>query len=229
MIAYTCVRVSQAACLKRMGETVKDSSTVSHEILMARFQQHLDINAFQRIVAAYSRPALAVAQRILSDGFLAEDAVQETFLRVFRRRGQFQVTKPFSCWFYTILRNVCTDMLRQRSRHAQAVSQMADWPRTTVQPPGSTLDVQDALQMLPVSEQTVLTFRILHGLPFRDIAALMGISPEAAKKRAQRGLRKLRERVNAPQSPDTRSVVRLAGEPPLNSPENPVPEQVPRS
>jgi len=170
-------------------------SQTSHEILMERFQRSLDMHAFQQIVSYYSEPALGVARQVLSDAVLAEDAVQETFLRVFRRREQYQPAKPFSCWFYTILRNVCTDMLRQQTRHARVVSQMAEWPRTASQPPGCYLEVLDELQTLPASEQTVLHFRILDNLPFRDIAAIMGISLEAAKKRAQRGLRKLRANI----------------------------------
>jgi RNA polymerase sigma-70 factor (ECF subfamily) len=188
-----------------MRKTAPDTSLVSHEILMVRFQRRLDIKAFQRIVSEFSAPALAVAQRILSDAILAEDAVQETFLRVFRRRDQFKPTRPFSCWFYAILRNVCRDLLRQRLRHMQAMSQMAEWPAAPDRNPGGHLDVQEALDTLPVSEQTVLTFRIVHGLPFCDIAALMGISHEAAKKRAQRGLRRLRQRMLGHATTDSKS------------------------
>ena len=167
---------------------------------MARFRRTLDSRAFRRIVSYYTGPALGVAQQILSDQLLAEDAVQEAFLRVVRCRDQYNPSKPFSCWFYTILRNICKDMLRQRARHIKAMGEIADWPKTTAAKPGHSFNVQELIQTLPASEQVVLNLRILHEMPFRDIATIVGISTEAAKKRAQRGLRTLRQRMHDWQS-----------------------------
>ena len=62
---------------------------MTHNKLMMRFQHHLDEAAFAQLVSAYTGPAVAVARRILNDCALAEDAVQEAFLRVIRRRDQF--------------------------------------------------------------------------------------------------------------------------------------------
>jgi RNA polymerase sigma-70 factor (ECF subfamily) len=175
---------------------------------MTQFQRVLDIGAFQQLVSEYSGPALGVAQRILSDHVLAEDAVQETFLRVVRCRHRYDPSKSFSLWFYTILRNICTDMLRQRMRHMKAVGEIAEESIHAVQKPSHILDVQDVLQSLPASEQVVLTLRIVHDLPFREIATVVGISVEAAKKRAQRGLRTLRQRMHATDLPSSRAGVK---------------------
>ncbi|MCK4959259.1 MAG: sigma-70 family RNA polymerase sigma factor [Planctomycetes bacterium] len=163
---------------------------------MARFQRDLDTEAFQRIVSFHTGPALGVARQILSDHILAEDAVQEAFLRVVRNRHQYEPPKPFSCWFYSILRNVCIDMLRQRKRHIKAVEKIADWSAPTVVTSDRSLrfDVRELLCTLPASEQAVLNLRIVHDMAFRDIAATISISTEAAKKRAQRALRRLREK-----------------------------------
>jgi len=83
----------------------------SAEGLMARFQDQGDGEAFEQIVWRFLPPALAAAQEILSDHALAEDAVQEAFLRVIRGRDRYLPSKPFSSWFYTILRNLCTCLL----------------------------------------------------------------------------------------------------------------------
>ena len=53
-------------------------------------------------------------------------------------------------------------------------------------------EARDLLAALPPRDRVVLTLRVLHGLAFRDVAAALGISEEAAKKRAQRALRRLR-------------------------------------
>jgi len=95
---------------------MKNANVPSHETLMARFQSRLDTDAFAQIVSFYLSTALAVAKQILLNDTLAEDAVQESFLRVIRKREQYIPGSPFSCWFYTILRNVCIDMLRKQAR-----------------------------------------------------------------------------------------------------------------
>jgi len=164
------------------------------EALMARFIAELDSQAFDQIVARYLHPALAVARQYLQDSSLAEDAVQTTLLRVVKQRHKYQPSRPFANWFYTILRNTCRDMLRHQSRQVRLVRQAAT-ARTspTHHAPGGELETRDLLETLPEISREVLELRILHALAFRDIATALGISEEAAKKRAQRGLRILRE------------------------------------
>jgi len=161
---------------------------------MARFQARLDSDAFEQIVSSYMSRALAVARQILSDHALAEDAVQESFLRVIRKRDQYVCSSPFSCWFYAIVRNVCVDMLRQQARQKQAMEEIANGGQAgTIWTDLS--QIPKLLGGLAHGERDVLMLRIVHGLQFRDVAAALGISEEAAKKRAQRALRRLRAKI----------------------------------
>ena len=165
----------------------------SSEALMARYQDCLDAEAFEQIVSRFLAPALAVAQQIVRDRGLAEDAVQETFLRIVRSRERYLASRPFSTWLYAILRNVCRDTLRRHARHADLLRRVAALGAKQGQPPPSdSLDAMELLGELPAEARAVLSLRIVHGLPFRDVAAALGISEEAAKKRAQRALRRLR-------------------------------------
>ena len=161
---------------------------------MIRFVAELDSRAFDQIVARYLHPGLAVARQYLQDSSLAEDAVQTAMLRVIKQRHKYQPSRPFANWFYTILRNTCRDMLRHQSRQARLVREAATARayRTHYAPSGE-LETRDLLETLPKTLRDVLELRILHALAFRDIAAALDISVEAAKKRAQRGLRLLRE------------------------------------
>ena len=59
----------------------------------------------------------------------------------------------------------------------------------------NSLDICNMLDVLARGERDVLELRIVHGLGFRDVGAALGISEEAAKKRAQRALRRLRATV----------------------------------
>lgn len=161
---------------------------------MARFIAELDSKAFDQIVARYLHPGLAVAKQYLQNSSLAEDAVQTALLRVIKQRHKYQPSRPFANWFYTILRNTCRDMLRYQSRQVRLVRQAATVRTSPTQyTPGGELETRDLLAILPMISREVLELRILHALAFRDIATALGISEEAAKKRAQRGLRLLRE------------------------------------
>ena len=65
---------------------------------------------------------------------------------------------------------------------------------TAAAPAVDLLDTLDLLDGLPRKARAVLTLRIVHDMAFRDVAAALGISEAAAKKRAQRALRQLRKR-----------------------------------
>jgi len=161
---------------------------------MVRFIAELDSGAFDQIVARYLGPGLAVARQYLRDESLSEDAVQTAMMRVIKQRGKYQPGRPFANWFYTILRNTCRDMLRHQSRQARLVREVAvARPCRTQDVSDGGLETRDLLATLPKILREVLELRILGGLAFGDIATALDISSEAAKKRAQRGLRQLRE------------------------------------
>ena len=84
------------------------------EVLMGLFRDQFDQSAFDALLARHHSRALLVAQRVLNDRASAEDAVQEAFIRVVRSRQDFDAARSFAGWFYTILRNICTDILRRR-------------------------------------------------------------------------------------------------------------------
>jgi RNA polymerase sigma-70 factor (ECF subfamily) len=174
---------------------MQNDAAISHETLMVRFQSRLDSYAFDKIVSAYMKPAVGVARQILSDRALAEDAVQESFLRVIRKRHQYPAGSPFSCWFYTIVRNVCVDMLRKLNRERETIREAAV-RRESKSRAIDTPEIPELLNVLAGRDRDVLVLRIVHGLGFRDVAAALGISEEAAKKRAQRALRRLRSKIH---------------------------------
>jgi len=164
---------------------------------MARFQRTGEAEAFEQIVSRFLGPAAGVARQVLPDHALVEDAVQEAFLRIIRKPNRYMPGRPFASWFYAVLRNVCRDMLRRRARQARLVQEVADRRPAAEHQAGDSAGALELLARLPRGERAVLTLRIVHEMAFRDVAAALGISEEAAKKRAQRGLRRLRARQQA--------------------------------
>lgn len=168
----------------------------THEALMGRFRTALDQTAFERLVRDYASGAVAVANQMLGDSALAEDAVQETFVRIIKKRDQYVRSNPFSRWFYAILRNVCIDMLRKRQRNQRLARQMIC--EISENAPGKPpSDGAALLDLLGSPERSVLELRVVNSMSFKEVAAALDISEEAAKKRAQRGLRKLRQRLGS--------------------------------
>lgn len=165
------------------------------ETLMRRFQRSGDVDCFEQLVNRFADRGRSVARQIVWDRSLADDAVQEAFLRVLRSRGRYDPARPFSTWFFTILRNVCMDMLRRLGREGQALNELAARaPRQTPSAPDQPANIHHLLAALPDIERDALTLRVTGELSLADVGAALGISEEAAKKRVQRGLRRLRER-----------------------------------
>jgi len=163
------------------------------EALMRRFRDSFDSSAFDALLNRHHARAVRVSRRLLGEA-TAEDAVQEAFLRVVRERHAFDPARSFSGWFYTILRHVCLDTLRQRQRRQRREETLArELPSTeTAAPVPSAISVTEILQPLPPAEREILTLRIVEGRAFDEVAVRLGCSVEAAKKRAQRALQALR-------------------------------------
>ncbi len=70
--------------------------------------------AFTQLVEAYQRPVYNLCYRMLGDPDEAEDAAQETFLRVYRNIKHYDHKRPFSTWLLSIAAHLCIDQLRKR-------------------------------------------------------------------------------------------------------------------
>lgn len=164
---------------------------LSDDMLMARFRETFDEEALDHLVERHHAKTCRVATALLGNAAAAEDAVQEAFIRVVRRRRRFQLGRRFSPWFYTILRNLCRDHHRWQSRYEDKLGRLAEESTATVHPP--TRGVHELLQLLSAPDREILSMRFIQGASFNEIARQLGCSTEAAKKRGQRALRRLRE------------------------------------
>ena len=174
--------------------TNESSAKPTHEALMMKFKTVLDQAAFEQLIRDYASAAKAVANQILCDRNLAEDAVQETFVRLIEKRDQYIFSDRFSPWFYAILRNVCVDIIRKQQRDRKCARQLIGEIASNTSSESQRENL-DLLDLLPNREKNVLELRVVHSMSFKEIATALEISEEAAKKRAQRGLRRLRQRL----------------------------------
>ena len=125
----------------------------------------------------------------------AQDAVQETLLRLFRelRTGQ-SIDNP-RAWAFRALYRLAMDEHRQRRRLTLIAGRVDREPQPHVGSTGDRIAVWAAVDKLPLRQRQVLYLRYRADLPFADIARVIGISASAARSHATQAMATLRGRL----------------------------------
>jgi RNA polymerase sigma-70 factor (ECF subfamily) len=144
-----------------------------------------------------SRPRLqSVAYRILGSLTAAEDAVQETWIRL--NRSDAESIDNLGGWLTTVVSRVCLGMLRsRRSQHEELLE--PDEPEVELAGPEEEAVLADTigpallvlLETLAPSERLAFVLHDLFAVPFEDIAPIVGRSPGAARQLASRARRRV--------------------------------------
>ena len=123
----------------------------------------------------------------------ADDAWSETFLAALRAYPQLGPDSNVEAWLVTIAHRKAIDQHRVRSRAPLPVPEL---PETSVEEP-TTVDGElwDEVQALPFTQRAAVTYHHLVGLPYAEIAAILGNSEAAARRAAADGIRTLRTRL----------------------------------
>jgi RNA polymerase sigma-70 factor (ECF subfamily) len=168
--------------------------------------------AFEELVLRYQGRLLTVLQHLVGDRDLAEDLVQEVFLRVYRARTNYEPGAKFSTWLYTIANNVGANALRTLSRHPETTLGMPDSGSMAVrsldtmlqasssQMPARQLDkaetreiVRLALESLGERQRMAVLLSKFEEMSYDEIASIMELSPQAVKSLLSRARESLRE------------------------------------
>jgi RNA polymerase sigma-70 factor (ECF subfamily) len=166
-----------------------------------------DDEAFGRLVVAHSRAAFRLAFRILGNEHDADDAVQEAFLKAYRKLGEFESRSQFGSWLHRITANCAYDVLRRRARRSEDSLDASSGPDAQVLEPeaeGPSADrlvfgtevsrrVRAAMARLSALERSVFVLRHHEGLALRDIGAALDLDLNATKHALFRAVRKMRE------------------------------------
>jgi RNA polymerase sigma-70 factor (ECF subfamily) len=152
------------------------------------------------LVRRHQEQALRLAFRTLGDWHLAEDVVQDAFLRVNRAAPRYKPDAKFGTWFYRIVVNLCMDVLRKRQRQgasaAGAEGQSGsgqDDPQERYQVRELQAAVKEAVDRLGERERIAVILHRFEGLSHREIAEVTETSISAVESVLVRAYRKLRE------------------------------------
>jgi len=154
--------------------------------------------ALALLVQRHQKRALHLAYRSLGDWHLAEDVVQESFLRVNRAAPKYRPDARFTTWFYRIVVNLCMDELRKRRRRAETTTQALAEASTSENPAEREertelhQAVHRALDKLNERERVAVILHRFEGHSHGQIAEITETTASAVESLLVRAYRKLR-------------------------------------
>ena len=159
-----------------------------------------DVRAFAALVDRYYARALRFALHMLGDRAMAEEAVQDAFVRLYRALPRYREEDAFEPWLFRILGNRCRTAWSRERRHADLLQygDVPDRPAT-----GGDHDValawreeiERALVTLPVEQREAFLMRHVEALSYEDMSFATGASVSALKMRVKRACDALRIRL----------------------------------
>jgi len=167
-----------------------------------------DASAFRELHAIVAPRLFTYVRCLVRDRALAEELLQQTFLKLHRARASYVSGADPLPWLYAIAHRTCLDELRRGLRAPISVSDAFEHPPARIDG-GSELSlptygehaiaaVLRALDQLPDNLRSAVVLTKIQGNTIAETAAILGASPSAVKLRAHRGYVKLRELLREP-------------------------------
>lgn len=189
----------------------ENDDDLSDEELLRRFNEG-DADAFEVLVRRYERPLYNFILRSVRRRERADELLQDVFLKVVQRSGDFKGNSKLSTWLYTIARNLCIDhsrkMVFRRHKSLDAPGRSggdSDEGPTLLErtaADGPTADraaiaqdlqrrIAEAVEELPEEQREVFLLRQVQGMAFKDIADVVGVPENTIKSRMRYALERL--------------------------------------
>jgi RNA polymerase sigma-70 factor (ECF subfamily) len=158
-----------------------------------------DLEAFERLYERHAPRMKSIALNLLGNAADAEDAVQESFLKIYRGAKTFRGGAAFSTWVYRVVVNTCYDLLRHRKARPSGTSLDADGREILPASPAADhplrLALEKSVARLAPKHRAVFVLFAIEGFSHGEIGRILGI-PEGtsktflfdAKKKLQRWL-----------------------------------------
>lgn len=167
--------------------SVSGSESAYDLALVGRIQQGDDA-AFGELINRHKAVAFSLACSILKDEALAEDALQDAFVRVYIHLGKFKQTSSFATWLYRIVVNVCYDRRQRESRQAtwgDNYEGLDAWKDATVHHDGVQAErthyINLILDRMKPDESLVLRLYYLAELTVGEVRTVTGFSAAKVK------------------------------------------------
>jgi RNA polymerase sigma-70 factor (ECF subfamily) len=159
--------------------------------------------AFEEVMRMTERRVAQIAWSILGDADDVKDAVQETFLRLFRHLKRYDETRDLTAWVTRIAVNVCRDLLRGRKKHRHSEPLDDALPSHDTRADEELAHRRElvllgrAIETLPAKERLAVILREVEGLRTEEVAAALGSSVSTVRVQISRARAKLRRLIEA--------------------------------
>lgn len=164
-----------AAAMKRLSEGDQTALAVLYDLL--------------------GKPMYALAYTILKNPADAEDALQDAFLKILRGASGYRDDGNARAWAMSVARNSAIDLLRRRQKETaedgevlDSLSREGDFAESYAEAD----KMNRLLAILDGTDRDIVVLKAVDGFKFREIAGIVGITAEAARKRYSRAIKKLR-------------------------------------
>lgn len=150
------------------------------------------LKPFENVVTEHGAVVLRVCRAVVGP-VDAEDAWSETFLAAMRAYPDLDPGANVEAWLVTIAHRKAIDIVRVRARVAIPTDDLPESP-TRIGLPGTwNHELWDALEQLPFKQRASVAYHFLGGLPYAEIAEILGSTPSAARKAGSDGIASLRK------------------------------------
>lgn len=163
-----------------------------------------DMRAFERLYRAHSGKVMGLCLRMTRRRDVAEDCVQQTFIRAWRNLQAFEGRSAFGTWLHRIAVNEVLSQARNHGTRSEsnhdaienALETAATEPANGKEhDAGEVMDVERALATLPEGARHVVVLQAVYGYSHEECADMLGIAVGTCKAQLHRGRRLLRERM----------------------------------
>jgi RNA polymerase sigma factor (sigma-70 family) len=147
---------------------------------------------FEEIVAEHGPTVLRVCRAVLGP-VDAEDAWSETFLAALSAYPRLRANSNVEAWLVTIAHRKALDHVRAASRRPIATDELPERPAKDGNPEGWESGLWEALEVLPLKQRQTIAYHYLVGMPYLQVARIVGGSQDAARRAAADGIASLRK------------------------------------
>jgi RNA polymerase sigma-70 factor, ECF subfamily len=170
-----------------------------------------NLHAYERLYKLHGTRMKNLARNILGSSSDAEDAVQETFLKVQRSIASFRGQSSFVTWMFRILVNTCYDARRSRLRRKEVAAEDEEQhedaaprpePRAAVAHPSLRLALERALAKLTRHQRDVFLLYEVEGFRHAEISEMLEITETASKNTLFQAKKNLRQMLEPPRASD---------------------------
>lgn len=151
---------------------------------------------FDEIVSQHAATVLRVCRAVLGTHTDAEDAWSETFLAALKAWPKLPEDANVEAWLVTIAHRKAIDVIRIRQRHAITVAEFPDGHSSRGIPGQANLDLWAAIAALPEKQRHTVAYHWLAGLPYKQVAEIIGGTVEAARRSGSDAIRNLRATIH---------------------------------